>query len=79
MPAKKRKLKTPFKIFLADNHSRVASRFPFLQERQIKAKLHQAWRKTCQFETTRNKKDIVCKEIRPKEKLSNEGKYNILS
>ena len=48
MPAKRKKLKIPLKVFLTDNYSRFASKFPFLKERQIKAKLHQAWRKHCQ-------------------------------
>lgn len=48
MPAKRKKLKIPLKVFLTDNYSRFASKFPFLKERQIKAKLHQAWRKQCQ-------------------------------
>ena len=48
MPAKRKNLKIPFKVFLTDNYSRFASKFPFLKERQIKAKLHQAWRKQCQ-------------------------------
>lgn len=48
MPAKRKNLKTPLKVFLTDNYSRFASKFPFLKERQIKAKLHQAWRKQCQ-------------------------------
>ena len=48
MPAKRKHLKIPLKVFLTDNYSRFASKFPFLKERQIKAKLHQAWRKQCQ-------------------------------
>ena len=48
MPAKRKQLKIPLKVFLTDNYSRFASKFPFLKERQIKAKLHQAWRKQCQ-------------------------------
>ena len=48
MPAKRKNLKIPLKVFLTDNYSRFASKFPFLKERQIKAKLHQAWRKQCQ-------------------------------
>ena len=48
MPAKRKNLKIPLKVFLTDNYSRVASKFPFLKERQIKAKLRQAWRKQCQ-------------------------------
>ncbi|XP_073247227.1 uncharacterized protein [Porites lutea] len=48
MPPKRKKQKLPLKVFLTDNYSRFASKFPFLKERQIKAKLHQAWRKQCQ-------------------------------
>ena len=48
MPAKRKNLKIPLKVFLTDNYSRFASKFPFLKERQIKAKLHEAWRKQCQ-------------------------------
>ncbi|XP_068761692.1 uncharacterized protein [Montipora capricornis] len=44
MPAKRKKAKIPFKVFASNNYSRFASRFPFLKEPQIKAKLLQAWR-----------------------------------
>ena len=71
MPAKRSKSKIPFKVFSTDNYSNFASRFPFLKERQIKAKLLQAWRKTC--ETT--DKDIPRKNKQHKKELSvSEGK-----
>ena len=66
MPAKRSKSKIPFKVFSTDNYSKFASRFPFLKERQIKAKILQAWRKT--FEMT--DKDIPRKNKQRKKEMS---------
>ena len=74
MLAKRSKSKIPFKVFSTENYSKFASRFPFLKERQIKAKLLQAWRKT--FETTdKDLKDIPYKNKQHENKASvGEGK-----
>ena len=74
MPAKRSKSKLPFKVFSADNYSKFASRFPFLKERQIKAKLLQAWRNTFDPETATDKEDIPNKSRQLKETLLSKGK-----
>lgn len=77
MPGKRKKLKIPLKVFLTDNYSRFASKFPFLKERQIKAKLRQAWRKQCQTLEDREA-DAPKREKRRIETISllSEGKAN---
>ncbi|KAJ7362144.1 hypothetical protein OS493_013235 [Desmophyllum pertusum] len=61
MPPKKGKSKITFQIFSTTNYSKFASRFPFLKERQIKAKLLQAWRNTFTSETTKDLKGNIKK------------------
>jgi len=74
MPAKRSKCRLPFKVFSANNYSKFASRFPFLKQRQIKAKLFQAWRKTFDCETGTDKGDIPNKNKQLKETLLSKGK-----
>ena len=66
MPPKRNKSKVSFKIFSTENYSKFANRFPFLEERQIKAKLLQAWRN--RFTTETKKAQIT--------KLQNEAQFN---
>ena len=66
MPPKRNKSKVSFKIFSTENYSKFANRFPFLEERQIKAKLLQAWRNRF---TTEKKKDKITT-------LQNEAQFN---
>lgn len=66
MPPKRNKSKVSFKIFSTENYSKFVNRFPFLEERQIKAKLLQAWRNRFSSETTKAKAT----------KLRNEAQFN---
>lgn len=58
MPPKRSKSKISFKIFSTENYSKFVNRFPFLKERQIKAKLLQAWRNQFTTDTTKGKWEI---------------------
>ena len=77
MPPKKGKSKITFKIFSTTNHSKFASRFPFLKERQIKAKLLQAWRNTFTSETTKDLKGNIKKTKHRNETPLNGGKTSL--
>lgn len=79
MPPKRSNSKISFKIFSNDNHSRFANRFPFLKERQIKAKLLQAWRnKLKPSSETKTGKGDINKAKRRNETLFNGGKTDLL-
>ncbi|XP_078347274.1 uncharacterized protein LOC144632479 isoform X1 [Oculina patagonica] len=58
MPPKKSNSKNSFRVFSNDNYSKFANRFPFLKERQIKAKLLQTWRNKFTSQTTKGKAEI---------------------
>ena len=73
MPPKRNKSKISFKIFSSENYSKFANRFPFLEERQIKAKLLQAWRNRFTTDTTKTKGEIKITKHR-REAPFNEGK-----
>lgn len=67
MPPKRNKSKVSFKIFSTENYSKFVNRFPFLEERQIKAKLLQAWRN--RFQSPKTTKAKITK-------LRNEAQFN---
>ena len=74
MPPKRSTSKISFKIFSTENYSKFGNKFPFLEERQIKAKLRQAWRNRFKFttETTKAKGEFKMPKHR-KEAPFNEG------
>lgn len=73
MPRKRSKSKISFKIFSTENYSKFANKFPFLEERQIKAKLLQAWRNRFTTETKKAKGEFkITKHLN--EAPFNEGK-----
>ena len=77
MPPKRSKSKISFKIFSSENYSKFANRFPFLEERQIKAKLLQAWRNRFTTETKKAKSELEIPEHR-NEASFKEGKTNFV-
>ena len=77
MPPKKGKSKMSFKIFSTENYSKFVNRFPFLEERQIKAKLLQAWRNRFTSETKKAKGEFKIPKHQ-NEDLFNEGKTDLV-
>ena len=81
MPPKRSKSKISFKIFSTKNYLKFANKFPFLEKRQIKAKLLQAWRNLFTSEhaseTTKTKDELKITKQR-NEAPCNEGKIDFV-
>ena len=81
MPPKRSKSKISFKIFSTENYSKFANKFPFLEKRQIKAKLLQAWRNrfTSEHASESTKAKDEMKITKPRNEAPfNEGKIDFV-